>query len=142
MSVSQSVVTVLGFDYGTKRIGVAIGQTVTGTANPLVTLPARDGIPCWDQIKSLINEWQPQAFIVGVPRNMDDSDSEMTVRARKFARRLTGRFNLPAHEVDERLTSREAIDRLYELRMLGVKQSQGLDSYAAVLIVESWLALS
>lgn len=141
MSVSQSVVTVLGFDYGTKRIGVAIGQTVTGTANPLATLPARDGIPCWDQIKALINEWQPQAFIVGVPRNMDASDSEMTVRARKFARRLTGRFNLPAHEVDERLTSREAIDRLYELRTLGVKQSQGLDSYAAVLIVESWLAL-
>ncbi|MBL4608858.1 MAG: Holliday junction resolvase RuvX [Pseudomonadales bacterium] len=138
MNLNSPSVTVIGFDYGTKRIGVAVGQSVTGTATPLATIPARDGIPNWQQIGDLLKEWQPNALVVGIPYNMDESESEMSVRAKKFARRLNGRFNLPAHGVDERLTSREARDRMETLSMQGVKQKQGLDSFAAVVIVESW----
>ena len=140
MNFDSPTITVLGFDFGTKRIGIAIGQSVTRTATPLATIPARDGIPNWQQIADLLKEWQPDALVVGIPYNMDESESEMSLRAKKFARRLNARFNLPAHGMDERLTSREARERLGALDTKGVKQKHGLDSYAAVVIVESWFA--
>jgi len=140
MNFDSPPTTVLGFDFGTKRIGIAIGQSVTSTATPLATIPARDGIPNWQQIADLLKEWQPDALVVGIPYNMDESESEMSLRAKKFARRLNARFNLPAHGMDERLTSREARERLETLDTKGVKQKHGLDSYAAVVIVESWFA--
>lgn len=142
MNTNSPTITVLGFDYGTKRIGIAVGQSITGTATPLATIPARDGIPNWEQIAGLISEWKPSALVVGIPYNMDETESEMSVRANKFARRLNGRFNLPAHGMDERLTSCEARDRMAELEKKGVKQKHGIDSYAAVVIVESWFGLS
>ncbi|HAW77355.1 MAG TPA: Holliday junction resolvase RuvX, partial [Alteromonas australica] len=80
--------TVLAFDFGTKSIGVAVGQEVTGTASPLAALKARDGIPDWQQIAALYEEWQPHLVVVGLPLNMDGSEQEMTQRAKKFANRL------------------------------------------------------
>ncbi|MGB0957148.1 MAG: Holliday junction resolvase RuvX, partial [Litorivicinus sp.] len=90
----------LGFDYGLTRIGVATGQTLTRTASPLCVLKASNGTPQWEQIEALIREWQPVALVVGLPINMDGSDNPITARARKFAKRLHGRFHLVAHLVD------------------------------------------
>lgn len=133
---------VLGFDYGTRQIGVAVGQTLTGSANPLRELRARDGIPDWDQIGALLKEWQPDALIVGLPLNMDGSPSEMSARAEKFARRLHGRFQLPVHCVDERLSTFEAKQTLRDSGR-GAPTSyrdNPVDSLAAALLLETWLA--
>ena len=98
----------LGFDYGTRQIGVAVGQTLTGSAQPLLVLKARDGVPDWRQIAALIDEWKPDALVVGLPLNMDGTPSDMSARAEKFARRLEGRYRLTVHCVDERLSTFEA----------------------------------
>lgn len=140
--MAPSLQRVLGFDYGTRQIGVAIGQTLTGSANPLKELRARDGIPDWDQIGALLKEWQPDALIVGLPLNMDGSPSEMSARAEKFARRLHGRFQLPVHCVDERLSTFEAKQTLRDSGR-GAPTSyrdNPVDSLAAALLLETWLA--
>ena len=98
----------LGFDYGTKQIGVAVGQPITGQARELCVLKAQNGVPDWDKVEALIREWQPDAIVVGLPLNMDGSKSDMSERAEKFARRLHGRFNLPVHTHDERLATFQA----------------------------------
>ncbi|MGB1938054.1 MAG: Holliday junction resolvase RuvX [Pseudomonadales bacterium] len=121
---------IMGFDYGTHRIGVAIGQRITQTASPLAILKARQGQPNWSEIEALVNEWQPIAFVVGLPLHMDDENSDLSDQAEKFARRLTGRFNLPHEMVDERLSSVEA-------RSLSL--SDTIDDVAAVLILETYL---
>ncbi|NNC55263.1 MAG: Holliday junction resolvase RuvX, partial [Pseudomonadales bacterium] len=82
----------LGFDYGARQIGVAVGQSATGSARPLCILPAREGQPDWTQLAALLQEWQPQALVVGLPLHMDGSEGESAARARKFAARLHGRF--------------------------------------------------
>ena len=82
----------LGFDFGLKQIGVASGQTLTASATGLTILKAVDGIPKWDQVEKLLKEWSPDLVVVGLPLNMDDSESDLSNRARKFARRLQGRF--------------------------------------------------
>lgn len=127
---------VLGFDYGTQKIGVASGQTATGTASAIAILPARDGIPDWSQIEKLLREWQPERLVVGLPLNMDGSESELAARARKFGNRLNGRFQLPVEMWDERLTSREA----RELARESGRQGEKIDALAAALMLESWLA--
>ncbi|MDF1628663.1 MAG: Holliday junction resolvase RuvX [Alcanivoracaceae bacterium] len=128
--------TLLGFDYGSKKIGVACGQSLTGTANPLTALASRDGVPDWPAIEKLVQEWQPSGFVVGLPLNMDDSESESSSRARRFARQLHGRFSKPVWMVDERLSTREARDQL------GSRNKRGpdprVDSLAAVLMIESY----
>ena len=111
----EAINSVLGFDFGTKKTGVATGQSITATAAPLAPLAMRDGIPDWLVIERLLKEWQPQALLVGLPLNMDDTESELSHLARKFARRLHGRFNLPVFMVDERLTSRAARELLAEI---------------------------
>lgn len=134
--------TYLGFDFGTHKIGVAVGQTVTGTASPLPEIKARDGKPDWLVIEQLCDVWKPDAFVVGLPLNMDGSASEMSRRAKKFANKLHGRFNLPCHTMDERLSSREARDiSRNNARERGVKYSHldQVDSLAAQLILESWM---
>ncbi len=129
--------TLLGFDYGTVRIGVAVGQTVTGTAKPLTTLPCHNGQPDWIAIGKLIDEWQPQRLVVGLPLHMDASEQDMTERARRFGNQLKGRYNLPVEMADERLTSREAEA---ELEARGGKfDKAGIDALAAALILQSWL---
>jgi putative Holliday junction resolvase len=130
--------TVLCFDYGTKTIGVAVGQTITQTANPLTDLKARDGIPDWLQIQQLLEEWQPDLLLVGLPLNMDGSFSEISQRAKKFANRLHGRFGLPIAMADERLSSFEAKGEI--IQQTGSRQfkQRNIDSLAARIILESW----
>ena len=99
---------VMAFDFGTRRIGVASGQEILGTGKPLTMLPARDGVPDWEQIGRLLKEWQPDRVLVGLPLNMDDTENDMCARARKFGKRLHGRFHVEVEMVDERLTSFEA----------------------------------
>ncbi|GAA3926970.1 Holliday junction resolvase RuvX [Litoribacillus peritrichatus] len=127
----------LSFDYGIKRIGVAIGQTITGTASELAPLKAKDGIPNWQDIEKLIKEWQPDVLLIGLPLNMDGTESEMSKRARKFANRLHGRFGKPFEMVDERLTSEEV---KYELRDRGVHDfgAHSVDGMVAKILFEDW----
>lgn len=127
-------VTALGFDYGTRRIGVAVGQTVSGTAQALVTIAVHNGRPDWDAIARVIAEWQPQQLVLGRPERVDDGVHGLTATIERFARRLNGRFGLPVAFVDERLSSYAAQDD-------PAVASRGLDAVAARLILESWLAL-
>ncbi len=135
--------TALAFDYGTKKIGVAVGQNITQTASPLAVIPAQDGIPDWNIIEQLIKEWQPSIFVVGMPFNMDGTENQMTLRAQKFLQRLNGRFNIPCYSVDERLSSREAKDirrNMAEAHGKTYKDRDAIDSIAAQLILENWFA--
>ncbi|MEC8428172.1 MAG: Holliday junction resolvase RuvX [Pseudomonadota bacterium] len=131
--------SIIAFDFGTKNIGAAYGQTLTSTATELRPLPARDGIPNWDEVSKLIEEWRPTLLIVGLPLNMDGSNSELGQRARKFGNRLHGRFGLPVEMVDERLTTREAKHEAEERGHRGNYGDNPVDSIAARLILESWL---
>ncbi|GGD49435.1 Holliday junction resolvase RuvX [Lacimicrobium alkaliphilum] len=131
--------TVLGFDFGTKSIGVATGQQITGTAAPLAALTARDGIPDWDKVDALFQEWQPAAMVVGLPLNMDGSKQHVTFAAQKFANRLHARFRIPVYTCDERLTSADARARLFELGGFKKLDKHKVDSVAACLILESWM---
>ncbi len=126
----------LGFDYGKKRIGVAVGQTLTRTATPLTTITVHNGRPDWETITRLLAEWKPLALVVGHPCNMDGSEHELTKAARRFGNQLAGRYNLPVHSVDERLTSFEAE---MELRSEGRRGKQAIDPVAARLILQTWL---
>lgn len=130
--------SLLGFDFGLRQIGVASGQTLTGTASGVTILRANEGAPDWCEVEKLLQQWRPNLVVVGLPLNMDGSESELSQRARKFARRIHGRFGLNVTMVDERLTSKEA-------KMLSREQSDKqdrtkIDHIAAALIVESWLA--
>ena len=131
--------TLLAFDYGTKNIGVACGQTISGTANSLPPLKAKDGIPDWAQVEKIIKEWQPDLTLIGLPLNMDDSESELSVRARKFANRLHGRFAIKIEMVDERLSSFEAKGEVMRRHGSRDYKNNPVDSIAARLILESWL---
>jgi putative Holliday junction resolvase len=126
----------LGFDFGLKQIGVASGQTLTLSATGLTILKAVDGIPNWEQVEKLLAEWKPDLVVVGLPLNMDDSESDLSNRARKFARRLQGRFTVDVEMVDERLTSREAKSLG---RDQGTQDLTKIDHIAASLILQSWL---
>ncbi len=127
-------VRVLAFDFGVKRIGVAYGQSLTATSNPINEIPARDGIPDWPTIEALISEWQPDCLLTGLPLNMDGTSNPMCQRARKFARRLHGRFGLPSHVWDERLSS----DAAKHERPSDNYKNNAVDSLAACYILESW----
>ncbi|MEX1058171.1 MAG: Holliday junction resolvase RuvX [Natronospirillum sp.] len=127
----------LVFDYGIKRTGVAVGQSITGQASPLEPLAMQNGQPDWAQVELLLSRWKPDAVLVGLPLNMDGSVSDMARRANKFRQRLHGRFVLPALGWDERLTSEEM---KREARAQGVHDfgRHSVDSLAAGLIFESW----
>lgn len=126
----------LGFDFGSKRIGVAVGQELTRSARALVTLNNRNGAPDWEAITRLITEWQPAAMVVGLPLNLDGSDHEITRLARRFGNRLSGRYNLPVYTMDERLSSAEAEAQLAEQ---GRYEKADVDKLAAQLILQGWL---
>ena len=125
--------TILGFDFGTYSIGVAVGQTLTRQATPLKAIRNND----WKRIQQLIDEWQPDRLVVGLPLGMDGKDQEMTERAKRFGRQLEGRYGIETSMVDERLTTREAWQIAVEKQEF--KSKQELDSIAAALITESWL---
>lgn len=131
--------TALAFDFGTGSIGVAYGQTVTGSASELDPLPARDGKPDWNQVERVLNEWKPKVLLVGLPLNMDGSESEFGARARKFGQRLHGRFGLPVEFVDERLSTRAAKDEARERGHRGNYADNPIDSIAARIFLEDWL---
>lgn len=128
--------TLLAFDYGPHKIGVAVGQTITGTANPLCTLGAVRQKPDWPAIAALLKEWQPEALVVGHPFEMTDREANNAAGAKRFARQLEGRFRLPVHLADERLTTREAWTQLGEQAH---RDQTRVDSFAAKLILETWL---
>ena len=136
----KPVVTALGFDFGMKRIGLAVGQTLTCSANPIAILDVHDGIPHWEKIKVLIRIWDARVLVVGIPYNMDGSKQLLTFTARKFASRLCSHFQLPVYTVDERLTTLEAKRQWHERKgKKNVKFPKQVDSYAAKLILEQWL---
>ena len=118
----------LAFDFGTRRIGVATGNTLTGSAEPLRTVGA-GGEAAFDAIGRLVDEWRPDALVVGVPVHPDGAAHENTRRARRFARQLHGRFHLPVHEVDERYSTTEA----------RAEGRRDLDAAAAAIILEQFL---
>jgi len=132
--------TVLAFDFGLRRIGVAAGNALLRTAQPLKVLHARDGVPDWEAVAGLVGEWRPDLLLVGDPLNMDGTPSEIGERARRFARRLHGRFGKPVELVDERLTSHAAKTEARERGHRGNYRKDPVDSLAARLILESWLA--
>ncbi|WP_010485670.1 Holliday junction resolvase RuvX [Pseudomonas sp. S9] len=139
MTSPNALRLLLGFDYGTKQIGVAVGQVVTGQARELCILKAQNGVPDWQKVEALVREWQPDAIVVGLPLNMDGSPSDMSERAQKFARRLHGRFNLPVHTHDERLTTYAAKgERLQQGQNSGYRE-RPVDALAAALLLEGWL---
>lgn len=123
--------TFICFDYGEKRIGVAVGQSLTETATPLETISVIRNTPEWPRVSKLINEWQPSALVVGLPLTMDDSNQPLTDSAQRFARQLEGRYHLPVHMADERLTTWEAKQR--------TSSDNDLDPVAAQVILEGWL---
>ncbi|MCC5791725.1 MAG: Holliday junction resolvase RuvX [Legionellaceae bacterium] len=132
----------LGFDFGYKRIGVAVGQSITASARALTTVNASAGEPQWAQIDKLIQAWQPAALIVGLPTCLDGSEQYTTPAARHFAQALAQRYHCPVHLVDERLTTKEARARLFaQGGYREIKRAQ-VDALAAVLILEQWLAQS
>jgi len=106
--------TVLAFDFGTRRIGVAVGERETGTAHPLETIEAEDNLTRFARIGAILKEWRPVELVVGLPVFMDGTTHEMTLRCQRFANQLRGRYNLPVHFADERLTSADAATRLFE----------------------------
>jgi putative holliday junction resolvase len=126
----------LAFDFGMERIGVAVGQTITTSAHPLVTLTAHGGRPDWSAVERLMEAWRPARLVVGLPLNLDGTDQPITVAARRFSRQLEGRFHVPVDLVDERLTTREAWMRVEEA---GSKRAE-IDPVAAQIILEGWFA--
>jgi putative Holliday junction resolvase len=134
---------VLGFDYGARRIGVASGQRITGTAQALSVIERAAGEPDWAAIARLVREWQPQALVVGLPLALTGEEQPMTHAARAFAAELGRRSGLPVHLHDERMSSQEAARRFAAARAAGQRQRRDaalLDAIAAQVIVESYLA--
>jgi putative Holliday junction resolvase len=131
--------TLLAFDYGVKNIGVAYGQTLSGPATEIPPIKARDGVPNWDDVAALLKEWQPDVLLVGLPLNMDGTESELCPRARKFGNRLHGRFGINVEMVDERLSTFAAKEEAAERGHRGNYGQAPVDSIAARLILESWM---
>ena len=136
MSVLEG--TLLAFDFGTRRIGIAKGSSLLGSAQPLTTIDAEKNEIRFEKIAGLIVEWQPSALIVGLPCNDDGTPHEMTALCRRFANRLKGRFNLPTILVDERYTSAAASSALNEQGVHGRKQKSVIDQYAAQQILQAY----
>jgi putative Holliday junction resolvase len=129
---------VLGFDFGTQRIGVAVGATMLRNARALTTISAAANAARFEAISRLITEWQPARLVVGLPLALDGSEHEMTARCRRFAQQLNGRFKLPVVLADERLSSAEAEGRLRadgrDLR----RNKPAIDAEAAAVILQSY----
>lgn len=130
----------LCFDFGLKRIGAAVGNSLIGTAKELSPIKARDGIPNWQQLEAHINEWKPSAVVIGLPLNMDGTESDLSARARKFGKRIHGRYHLEIHMHDERLSSFEAKGIVMQSHGHVDFGDHSVDGIAACLILESWFA--
>lgn len=135
----KSPSNLLGFDFGTKSIGVATGQMITATAQPLSAIKANDGIPNWNIVEKVISDWMPDLIVVGLPLNMDGSEQPITQRAKKFANRLHGRFGVKVILQDERLTTASAKEFIFTHGGYKALEKGRIDSVSAVLILESWM---
>lgn len=140
MPDSPTMRTIMAFDWGLKQLGVAVGNDFTASPQPLQTLKARDGVPDWTAIETLINTWQPAVLVVGEPLNMDGTPTHLHARVKKFAQRLHGRFGLPVDLMDERLSSVAAKDILASQGHRGDYKKVPPDAVAASLILESWFS--
>ena len=146
MNTSQTpvepLICVLGFDVGARRIGVAVGNTLSHTARAIAMVSAHESGPDWAAVEALVREWRPQRLIVGEPLTIDDEAQFATHMARSFAREAGARFGLPVDLVDERSSTKEADQRFAEMRRTGRarrRDAQTLDALAAQIIVERWL---
>lgn len=128
----------LGFDFGEKRIGVAVGEHLLGIAHPLTTIEAEATDERFEVIQALVDEWNPSVLVVGLPCHMDGTAHAMTALSQKFARRLDGRFNLPVVMMDERLTSVDATHTLREAGIAGSRHKPLIDQVAAQHILQSY----
>ena len=137
----EAIEILLAFDYGTKNIGVASAQTVTKTARSLPGLKAKDGVPDWDKIEKLLAEFHPDLVLVGLPLNMDGSESELSIRAKKFANRIRGRFGVKVELIDERLSSFAAKGEVLAQGGSRDYKNNPVDSIAARILLEDWLAI-
>lgn len=135
----KNLSTLLGFDFGTKSIGVATGQMITQTAQPIAAIKANDGIPNWNVVEKVIQDWKPDLVVVGLPLNMDGTEQAITQRAKKFANRLNGRFGVNIALQDERLTTASAKEFIFEHGGYKALDKGKVDSVSAALILESWM---
>jgi putative Holliday junction resolvase len=135
----MKITSVLGFDYGKKRIGIATGQTITHSATPCKTINQIDGNPDWSAIKNEIQQWNPQALIVGMPYHTDGSENKMTAAASQFAYELKKRFKLPVIEINEALSSQQAEEILKQDMKINKQNKHEIDRMAAAIIVQRWL---
>jgi putative Holliday junction resolvase len=133
-------ISVRGCDYGTKKIGTAIGQSITQSASPLPIVKVKKSVPDWHNIDALIQKWQPDVLIVGIPLNMDDTEQPITEKARAFTESLQERYQLPTHGIDERLTTKEARQQIFDQGGYQKLQQTDIDGVAAALMIEDWLA--
>ncbi|NOR79741.1 MAG: Holliday junction resolvase RuvX [Methyloprofundus sp.] len=132
--------TYLGFDFGNKKIGMAVGELDTKIASPLETIRSLNQVPNWDKISQFIDEWEPIGLVVGVSRQADGRDNPITPRMLKFCRQLNGRYNLPVFQIDEALSTFEAKQMLYDdMQVSAGKLWAVQDQLAAQLILQSWL---
>ncbi|MDM8562853.1 Holliday junction resolvase RuvX [Candidatus Marithioploca araucensis] len=129
---------IIGFDYGTRRIGIAIGQTLTATAHPLTIVSVKKKQINWAHITTIIQEWQPDALVVGLPKHADGSDNTITAAVRRFSWQLQGRYQLPVHTIDETLSSVAAVEKMLSSPFLKKKNRKNLDAFAAQIILETW----
>lgn len=140
---ADPVQTVMGLDFGVAKMGIALGNTLTQTASPLMQFPMHNGQPGWDKLLGLIHEWQVTSVVVGLPLNMDGTVSELGNRAKKFARRLNHQLQAahvrcPVILADERLTSREAKRLAWEYGLIK-RETDPIDSIASAIMLGSWL---
>ncbi len=132
--------TYLGFDFGNKKIGTAVGQVTTAIASPLKTIRSINQVPNWQLIEQLIKEWNPAGLVVGISKQADGSDNRITPRMLKFCRQLEGRFGLPVYQHDEAYSTFEAKQMLFDdLKVNAGKLWDVQDQLAAQLILQSWL---
>ena len=127
----------MAFDFGTKNIGIAIGQEITETASTFYSIHANDGLPDWVELDMIVKEWNPDLFVVGDPLNMDGTRSKIQDSSDKFSTALSKRYEIRVEKTDERLSSREAKERLENIQM-GIKDSRNKHSISAQIILEDW----
>jgi len=127
----------MAFDFGTKNIGIAIGQEITKTASTFYSIHANDGLPDWVELDKIVKEWNPNLFVVGDPLNMDGTRSKIQDSSDKFSTVLSKRYDISIEKTDERLSSREAKERLENIQM-GIKDSRNKHSISAQIILEDW----
>ncbi len=133
---------IIAFDFGLKRTGVAVGNTLTGSATPECTLHSKQDQPDWDGITQLFKEWQPTKVVVGMPTELDGSESPLTKAVQRFCNQIEGRYNIEVEQENEQFTSIEAGQRLKQLRQSGRKKKvtkDEVDKIAAAIILENWM---